>query len=529
MQTWDAIVVGGGHNGLACAAYLAKAGKKVLVLERRHVLGGAAVSEEVFPGFTYSVCSYVVSLLRPWIIRDLELARFGLQLIPLESSFSPSREGTGLCRWADAARTRDEISRFSRNDAELYPEFGLAMMQMARFAKPVIDAPAPDPSSFSPRDLIQLLRLGNHFQDTDPDGLALRLKLMTMSSADLLDEWFESDVLKAPMSVSGIIGTMLGVRSPGTAYVMLHHYMGEIDGAFRSWGFARGGTGAVSCAIADAARHFGATIRTEAPVDKILVSGGQATGVVLKDGEELRAREVVSGCDPRLTFLGFVGRDHLPDDFVQQVERFRYRGSSGKVNLALDRLPSFPGREGFEHLRGDLAVAPGVDYLESAYDDAKEGRFSKHPYINIVFPSTCDPSVAPPGKHVMSCFVQYAPYELAEELGGPAGWPDQREAFGDAVCDTVEELAPGFKDSILHRQVLTPWDLEQEFGLTEGNIFHGELSLEQLAFLRPAAGWSRYRTPVKKLWLAGSGAHPGGGIMGAPGALCAKAMLGGAR
>ncbi len=523
-ETYDAIVIGGGHNGLVCAAYLAKAKRRVLVLERRHVLGGAAVSEEVFPGFTYSVCSYVVSLLRPWIIRDLELARFGLELIPLECSFSPGLDGDSLCRWSDAARTRDEIARFSRRDAELYPEFGVAMQKMARFAKPIIDAPAPDPTSLAPRDLIQLFKLGRHFQNADEDELSVRLKLMTMASADFLDEWFESDVLKAPMSVSGIIGTFLGVRSPGTAYVMLHHYMGEIDGAFRSWGFARGGTGAVSNACAAAARHFGAEIRVEAPVAKVLIQSDGATGVVLEGGQELRARQVVSCCDPRRTFLGLVGREHLEPGFVRELERFRYRGSSGKVNLALDRLPSFPARKGKEHLRGDIAIAPSVDYLEVAYDDAKAGRFSRRPYINVVLPSLCDPSVAPPGKHVMSCFVQYAPYHLAQ---GPEAWPSQREAFGDAVCDTLAEYFPGFRESILHRQVLTPYDLEQEFGLTEGNIFHGELSLEQLAFLRPAAGAARYRTPVRNLWLCGSGAHPGGGIMGAPGALCARTMLGG--
>ncbi len=524
-KPWDAIVVGGGHNGLVCAAYLAKAGRRVLVLERRHVLGGAAVSEEVFPGFTFSVCSYVVSLLRPWIIRELELSRFGLELIPLEASFLPLPDGRSLCRWADPGLTRDEIAAFSKKDADVYSEFGRAMSKMGQFAKPVIDAPAPDPTSLRPGELLKLLRLGRHFQDATPDEIELRLKLFTMSAVDFLDEWFESDVLKAPMSVSGIIGTFLGIRSPGTAYVLLHHYMGEIDGAFRSWGFARGGTGAVSNAIAESARHFGATIRTEAPIERILVENGQARGVLLENGEEIRAKTVVSGCDPRRTFLGFVGADHLPDDFVEGCKRYKYRGSSGKVNLALDALPQFSSRPGDGlHLRGDIAIAPSTDYLERAYDDAKYGDFSRRPYINVVIPSTVDPTVAPPGKHVMSCFVQYAPYDIKE---GPSHWPERREAFGDAVVDTLAEYVPNIRELILHRQVLTPWDLEQEFGLSEGNIFHGELSLEQLAFHRPVAGWTRYRTPVQRLWLAGSGAHPGGGVMGTPGALCARTMLDG--
>ena len=523
-KSYDAIVIGGGHNGLTTAAYLARAGRRVLVLERRHVLGGAAVSEEVFPGFTFSVCSYVVSLLRPWIVRDLDLARHGLSIIPLEASFSPLPDGRSLLRTSDPEETRAEIARFSPADAELYPEWGRAMSKMAQFAKPMIDGPVADPTTRKLGELFELLRLGRHAGNADADELELRIQLMTASAVDLLDEWFESDVLKAPMSVSGIIGTMLGVRSPGTAYVLLHHYMGEIDGAFRSWGFARGGTGMVSESIANAARSFGAVIRTEAPVERILVQDGRAQGVVLESGEEIHARAVVSGCDPRLTFLGFVGEEHLPSEFVRDIRRFRFRGSSGKVNLALDRLPEFHARPGTGvHLRGDIAIAPSIDYLERAYDEAKAGRFSSRPYINVVVPSVVDPSVAPPGKHVMSCFVQYAPWELE---GGSARWPEEREAFGDAVMDTLAEHVPDIREITLHRQVLTPWDLQQEFGLSEGNIFHGELSLEQLAFLRPAVGWARYRTPLKGLWLAGSGAHPGGGIMGAPGALCAKAMLG---
>ena len=396
------------------------------------------------------------------------------------------------------------------------------MGKLSRLAKHVIDHPAAAPTSFNPRDIAQLLRLGGALRGMGSDLGLLQYKLMTMSAVDFLDQWFESDVLKAPMSVSGIIGTMLGVRSPGTAYVLLHHYMGEIDGAFRSWGFARGGNGAVSEAIASAARAAGAEIRTEAGIEQIMIRDGRAHGVVLESGEEIEAERVISSLEPRLTFLGLVGRDHLPDDFVGQLERFRLRGSSGKVNLALDRIPEFSCRPGTEHLRGDIAIAPGIDYLERAWDEAKYGDFSKRPYINVVLPSLSDPTVAPPGKHVMSCFVQYAPYHLAE---GAEHWPEKREAFGDAVVDTLAEYIPGFRESILHRQVLTPWDLEKDFGLTEGNIFHGELTPDQLMFLRPAAGWSRYRTPVPKLWLCGSGAHPGGGVMGAPGQLAAQAVL----
>jgi len=518
----DALVIGGGHNGLTCAAYLAKAGRTVTVLERRDVVGGAAVSEQVLDGYTFSVCSYVVSLLRPWIIRDLDLARHGLELIPLETSFVPLPDGRSLLRGPDAEETRREIARFSAHDAEVYPLFGEALVRMGRFAKPLVDGPAPAPGSLRPVELARALGLGRRFLELGLDDQALELELMTMSAADFLDRWFESEALKAPLAVSGIIGTFQGVRSPGTAYVLLHHYMGEIDGAFRSWGFAKGGTGSVSDAIAAAARSFGATIRTGAPVARVLVEKGRAVGAVLEDGEEIRARTVVSACEPRLTFLRLVGAEHLPDEFVAQLRRYKLRGSSGKVNLALDALPEFACRPGREPLRGDIAIAPGFDYLETAFDDAKGGRFSRRPYINVVVPSVVDPSVAPPGGHVMSCFVQYAPYDVE---GGPGRWPQLREAFGETVLDTLAEYIPDIRDHVLHAQVLTPWDLEQEFGLTEGNIFHGELTLDQLAFLRPVAGWAHYRTPVERLWMCGSGTHPGGGVMGAPGALAARRML----
>jgi phytoene dehydrogenase-like protein len=343
-----------------------------------------------------------------------------------------------------------------------------------------------------------------------------------MSAVDFLDQWFETDVLKATMSASGIIGTFLGVRSPGTAYVLLHHYMGEIDGAFRSWGLARGGTGAVSNAIAAAAREQGAQIRTEAPVARILTKNGRATGVVLENGDEIEASVVASSVDPNLTFFKFLDARELPAEFVTGLRHYKYRGSSGKVNLALDALPSFTCLPGpGPHLRGAISISPSIDYMERAYDEAKYGDFSRRPYVDMVIPSLTDPSVAPPGKHVMSCFVQYAPYHLKDGV-----WDDRRrDAFGDAVINAIAEYAPNIKDIILHRQVLTPLDIERTFGLTEGNIFQGELTLEQLFFLRPVPGWARYATPIDRLYMCGSATHPGGGIMGAPGKNAAERIL----
>jgi phytoene dehydrogenase-like protein len=518
---YDAIVIGGGHNGLTCAAYLARAGRKVLVLERRHVLGGAAVTEEVFPGFKFSVASYVVSLLRPEIIRELNLPEHGMELLPLDGTFTPMPNGDYLWRVNDHYKTRRDIARHSKLDAEAYDEYGKAMIEMGRFAKPILSMTPPDPTSLDPRGLLELLSIGKRFRAMRYHDRVNQVQLLTMSAVEFLDQWFETDVLKATMAASGIIGTFLGVRSPGTAYVLLHHYMGEIDGSFRAWGLSRGGTGAVSNAIASAARAFGAEIRTEAPVARILTKDGRAQGVVLENGDELIADVVVSSVDPRQTFLKFMDETTLPDEFVESVKRYKFRGSSGKVNLALDGLPSFTCLPGpGPHLRGAISISPSVDYMEQAYDDAKYGRYSRRPYIDIVIPSLTDTSVAPPGKHVMSCFVQYAPYHLKEGT-----WDEQREAFGDAVVDTLAEYAPNIKSLILHRQVLTPLDIERTFGLTEGNIFQGELTLEQLFFLRPVPRWAQYATPIERLYMCGSATHPGGGIMGAPGRNAAMRVL----
>ena len=520
--SYDVIVIGGGHNGLTHAAYLARASKKVLVLERRHVLGGAAVTEEVFPGFKFSVCSYVVSLLRPEIIRDLDLPRHGLEILPLDGTFTPMPTGDYLWRVNDHGKTYREIARHSRLDADAYEDFGKSMQPMCHFVKPILNMVPPDPTGLNPKDLSKLLFMARRFQKLASSDRYNLVQLMTMSAADFLDQWFETDVLKATMSASGIIGTFLGVRSPGTAYVLLHHYMGEIDGAFRAWGFARGGTGGISNAIGDAAVEAGVEIRKEVAVAKIIVKGGRAVGVALTNGEEIYARLISSSVDPRHTFIEFIDNEKLPVDFVDEVKRYKFRGSSGKVNLALDALPDFKCMPGLgAHLRGAISVSPTVEYMERAYDDAKYGTFSRRPYIDMVIPSLTDPSVAPPGKHVMSCFVQYAPYKLKPGLN----WDQIKDDFGNTVIDTISEYAPNLKNIILHKQVLTPLDLEREWGLTEGNIFQGELSLEQLFFLRPAPGWARFRTPIKNLYMCGSATHPGGGIMGAPGRLSALEVL----
>ncbi|HUF69256.1 MAG TPA: NAD(P)/FAD-dependent oxidoreductase [Longimicrobiales bacterium] len=522
MIRYDAIVIGGGHNGLVAAAYLARAGRKVLVLEKRHVLGGAAVTEEIFPGFRFSVFSYVVSLLRPEIIRDLDLPRHGLQILPLESTITPLDDGDYLASWSDPDENRRELCRHSSRDADALVPFGRLMHHMARAVKPILGMVPPDPASLAPSDLRGMLRLGRHFRSMGADRFHALYKLMTMSSADYLDEWFEFDGLKATKSASGIIGTFLGPRSPGSAYVLLHHYMGEIDGAFRAWGFQKGGTGAISNAIADAAKSFGAEIRTDSPVAQVIVRDGRATGVALENGEEIAASDVVSGLDPHRTLTQLIDARELPTELRDSLRRYRYRGSSGKVNLALDGLPEFTCMPGpGPHMRGAFSISPGIDYLERAYDDAKYGEFSKHPYMDIVIPSMIDPGMAPPGKHVMSVFVQYAPYHLN------GGWTDEkRDAFGDAVIETLSRYAPNLKSILLHRQVLTPLDIETITGLTEGNIFQGELALHQLFFMRPAPEWAKYRTPVRRYWQCGAGTHPGGGIMGASGRLAALEILG---
>jgi phytoene dehydrogenase-like protein len=527
-RAYDAIVIGAGHNGLVAAAYLARAGRRVLVLERRSIIGGATVTEEKYPGFKFTIFSYVCSLMRPEIIRELNLPAYGFDVIPQETSFIPLPRGTGppggdYMYWrGDDDFVFREISRFSKRDAEAYPKFGQELVRMARVIHPLLGQTPPDLASLNPLQLRRLWAFKKHFDKLTEDDLYEFARIMTMSSSDYLDEWFEDPIVKGALASSSIIGTMLGPKSPGTAYVLMHHVMGEIDGSVRSWGYMRGGMGTVANTIAAAGRDFGVEIRTDAEVRRILVTDGRARGVELANGEKIPARVVLSNADPKRTFLRLCERNDLPSSFVHAIEHFRIEGSSGKVNLALDRPPEFPVLPGNgPHLQGAMSCGGTIDYMEHAYDDAKHGGFSKRPYIDFCIPSTLDPTLAPGGKHVLSMFVQYAPYHLKN-----GGWTDEtREAFGETVLDTLEEHSPTIRDRILYKQVLSPKDMEDIAGLTFGNIFHGELTPDQLFFLRPVPRWSNYRSPIKGLYLCGSGAHPGGGVMGAPGRNCAVEVL----
>jgi len=518
---YDAIIIGGGHNGLTAAAYLAKAGRKPLVLEKRHILGGAAVTEEIYPGFKYTVYSYVVSLLPPRIIQELELPKHGLHILPLEGSFTPTEDGNYIASYPDLDDTLDEIRRHSKRDADIYPVFSNTMYDLARAVRPILTMVPPDPANPGLSGLRVLQEFGSHLKSLGKEKFHWLTKIMTMSADDFLSEWFETDVLKATQAQIGLIGTFLGPKSPGTAYVLLHYYLGELDGASSEWGFQRGGTGGVSEALASAARSFGAEIRCNAPVTQVIVKNGQAVGVALENGDEIYAKTVISGCDPKVTFRTPVDENELPSELVTAIDKFKYRGSSGKVNLALDGLPDFPAMQDKAQIRAMQEIAPSIDYLERAYDDAKYGGFSKRPLLGCIIPSTVDPTMAPPGKHSMSIFVQYASYDM------PAyGDRDQqRAAFGNAVIDTLAEFAPNIKDLILHKQVITPWDIEQTVGITEGNISHGELMLDQLFFMRPVPGWAKYRTPIRNYYQCGSGTHPGGGITGSPGRMAVAEMF----
>ena len=520
---YDAIVVGAGHNGLTTACYLARAGLKVLVVERAPWIGGAAVSRELHPGWTYSNCSYVCSLLRPEIVRDLDLPRHGLQIVPYEGGATFTADGGYFAYHAQHDALRRELCRFSRRDADGYERYSQAVLRQCRFIRPLLLRTPPDPVALRPRDVGELLYLGRRFHDLGQREMGEAIRFWTMSIGDFLDQYFETPVIKAHLAGSGIIGTGLGVYSPGTAYVLLHHYMGDVDGAIGAWGFARGGMGAVSHALGSALEAAGGEIRTGSGAARFLVRSDLVTGVALENGDELHAPIVVSNLDLKRTFLDLVEPALLPTEFLAAVRRFKIRGSSGKLNIALDAMPEFPAAPpGTPFLKGDLHCSETLVSLERAYDDWKGGRWSAEPYFDLLIPTQIDPTMAPPGKHMATVFVQYAPYELSDGRV----WDDvARAAFADTVLARIAQASPNFRELIVHQEVRTPRDLEQEVGLTEGNIFQGELTFDQLLFNRPVPGWAQYRAPIQGLYLCGASNHPGGGVMGAPGANAAREIL----
>ena len=521
---YDVIVVGGGHNGLVTGAYLADRGLQVLVVERRERLGGASVTEEPWPGYKVSTAAYVVSLLRPEVTRELDLKRHGLVVYPQDPPyFQPYPDGRYLMIWNDPAKTREEIRKFSTRDADVYEDYESALNRLAEFVEPLLSMTPPDPTSSRARDLFGLLRAARLARGLKRD-LFSEVEILVSSAKDFLDSWFESDELKALLCGQAVIGTFAGPRTPGTAYVLFHHVMGEVDGMRGCWGVVRGGMGRISEAIASAARERGVVTRCDAPVERILVRHGRADGVVLAGGEELRSRIVVSNADPKVTFLKLLDAERdLPPEFVRAVERFKTTGSSVKINYALAELPDFTAlagsRPGPQHA-GTIDICPSLDYMERAFDEAKYGRWSSEPFIEAVIPSVYDDSLAPPGRHILSAFCQFGPYHLAE-----GDWQTEKEKFGDRVTELLTRHAPNFRNAVLHRQVLSPVDLERQFALTHGNIFQGDMTLDQLFFMRPVPGWANYRTPIRGLYLCGACTHPGGGVMGAAGRNAAREIL----
>jgi phytoene dehydrogenase-like protein len=521
---YDAIVVGAGHNGLVTACYLARGGLSVLVLERRHVVGGACVTEETFPGFKVSTAAYVNSLFHTAIVRDLKLANYGYEVLPRDpSSFTPFPDGRSLLMGPDAELTHREIAKFSPRDAERYPQYEAMLERVAAIVEPTLTMAPPDVVRPRLGDVRTLLSLGRSFRRLG-EGAGEAVEILTGAARPILERWFESEELKATLATDAIIGAMASPSMPGTAYVLFHHVMGEAGGKRGVWGYMRGGMGGVSQALAAAARDLGVEIRCEAEVARILVRDGRAVGVALANGAELSAPIVASNADARVTFLDLVDRAELPAAFVADVERISYASASLKINVALAELPSFSARPGTEpgpQHRGTIHICPDQDYIERAFDDAKYGRPSAEPVLECTIPSVVDPTVAPPGQHLMSMFVQYAPYDLRD-----GSWDDRREEFADRCFDLLDGYAPNFKRSVIDRQVLTPLDLERVFNLTGGNIFQGAMTPGQLFAFRPVPGHARYETPLRGLYLCGAAAHPGGGVMGTPGLNAARAILG---
>jgi phytoene dehydrogenase-like protein len=521
---YDAIIIGAGHNGLVTACYLAKAGKKVLVLERRDVVGGACVTEEAFPGFKVSTAAYVNSLFRKEIIDDLKLHDNGFELLErLPSSFSPFPDGRYLLMGGDRELTHREISKFSPRDAENYPKYEAMLERVADVLEPTLVQRPPNILRPGLTDLWRLYKLGRAFQAMGV-GMSEAVEVLTGPARTILDRWFESEQLKATLATDAIIGAFAAPGMPGTAYVLFHHVMGETNGKRGVWAYVKGGMGGLTQALARVARALGADIRIGADVRQIIVKDGAVIGVALAKGEEFHSKIVASNADCHITFQKLMDPKVLPPAFAEAINRIGYESASLKINVALERLPSFkalPGHEPGPQHRGTVHICPDQDYIERAYDDAKYGRPSQNPVLECTMASAVDPTVAPPGKHLMSMFIQYAPYKLHE-----GNWDEIKDRFADRCFDILEEYAPGFKSSVIARQVLSPLDLERTFNLTGGNIFQGAMTLNQLFFMRPVVGWSGYTTPIRGLYLCGSAAHPGGGVIGAAGWNAARVILG---
>ncbi|HKX34938.1 MAG TPA: NAD(P)/FAD-dependent oxidoreductase [Actinomycetota bacterium] len=518
----DVVIIGGGHNGLACAAYLAKAGLDVLVLEKRGVVGGAAVTEEPWPGYRVSSASYVVSLMPPQVVRELDLKRYGYEVsIITPDYFVPFPDGTSLTLWGDVERDAAAIGRLSERDAAAYLAFDRYFDRVARLLKDLLFVVPPN---MNLRDLPKWAATAGRFRKWSGRDLHETVRLFTMSAADFLDEWFEDERVKGALATQAIIGAWCGPMTPGSAYVLMHHWIGGVDGHAGAWGWAKGGMGGISAAMARAAEAAGAEIRTDAEVDRVAINAsGRAVGVALADGSLVRAQRVVSCAHPVTTYLSLIGEERLPGDVVRDVRRYRTRSGSVKLNVALSELPAFPAwdQEGDLHT-GLVAVSPSIGYLERAWDDAKYGRMSEHPYVEVVFPTAHEPEgLAPKGKHLMLAFSQYGPYELAEGSWDEGG----REDYAARVLKALGEFAPSLESAVEHLEVLTPRDVEERFGLIGGNIMQGELTPDQLFSFRPIPGHGDYRTPVAGMYLCGSGTHPGGGVMGVPGRNAASVIL----
>lgn len=524
-KSYDVLVIGGGHNGLVAAAYLAKAGQRVLVLERRTVPGGATATEEAFPGFRFSACSYVCSMMDAGVMRDLDLAAHGLKLLPVDPAvFAPHPDGRSLLLWTDVPKAQAEIRKLSEKDAAAYGEMSRLLMHLAEALRPLLYLPPPAIGIPPLNEAWELLKIGRGVKQLSKNDLHQLMRIAPMAMGDFVGEYFETELLRAVVASSGIWGVPMGPWSAGTTAAMLYQIINRGGVApVRTAGLPVGGMGAVATALASAARKLGVEIRTGADVARIDVAEGGTSGVTLASGESIRARAVVSNADPKRTFLNLLSPDHLGPSFTTAVRNTRAQGCVAKVNLALSELPSFtalPGNQPGPQHRAQIHIGPDVDYLERAFDDWKYGRWSKNPYLDVLIPTVTDPSLAPAGKHVMSVFVQFAPYQLRE-----GDWSSRREEFGDHVVDALAAYAPNLKPAIMHRQVITPLDLERDYGLTGGSIFHADLAMDQLYIMRPVAGFARYRGPIARLYLCGAGTHPGGGVTGIPGANAAREVL----